>query len=400
MMVTIMPSGFRRRLSFALCAAVLLFCCVSAQVRAASDQFLLVRRSLETQFVRLQAISQDQLAFLDERAAATQLPIAECVALLNPNIAMQQRTRGLLILADGQRLPGEAMLRAQPQDGTLAWMHPWLGRIDVPVDLIESVLLNAVAVAPPPSDADVIEFNNGDRQVGFITQLGNPIMLEVDRGGQQEMVEVPLNLVAAITLVTPRTSPTGRRVWFAEGTVLDVQSIQVQRDGYVRLVGPSFLPDSQPIQVMLSQIAAVLLDSSALVPLASLSPSRVEGPPTRYVVPKPQAIDSASGSAPLGLSQVEFRGPLTVYYALPAGCTRFAAEAEMPPAALQWGDVELIIKTGDHEHMRVRLNRNFPAARINVPVTGRELIIELAPAAHGPIHDHVILRRAMLLVER
>ena len=153
MMVTIMPSGFRRRLSFALCAAVLL--CVSAQVRAASDQFLLVRRSLETQFVRLQAISQDQLSFLDERAAATQLPIAECVALLNPNIAMQQRTRGLLILADGQRLPGEAMLRAQPQDGTLAWMHPWLGRIDVPVDLIESVLLNAAAVAPPPSDADI-----------------------------------------------------------------------------------------------------------------------------------------------------------------------------------------------------------------------------------------------------
>jgi len=44
-----------------------------------------------------------------------------------------------------------------------------------------------------------------------------------------------------------------------------------------------------------------------------------------------------------------------------------------------------------------RLNAETPEATISIPVTGRELTIEVAAGARGPIQDHVILTRAMLL---
>src|SRR4030095_15515328 len=132
---------------------------------------------------------------------------------------------------------------------------------------------------------------NGDKQEGFVTELGNPITLEVTRGGQKQKISIPLNLVAAITMVAPKqpVSPGTKRIWFDEGTVIDVQSINVGDDGRVRLTGSSLASGTQPTHVGLSQIAAVLLDPKGMTPLASLTPSRIEGPVTRYVLPKPKA---------------------------------------------------------------------------------------------------------------
>jgi hypothetical protein len=191
-------------------------------------------------------------------------------------------------------------------------------------------------------------------------------------------------------------------VWFVDGTVVDVQTLAIGADGLLRMTSAWMTGDATNAssatapghRQTLAQIAAILLDANALIPLSTLTPSRVEGPATRYVLPKPQSL---SANAPLNLSDIEMRGPLVVRYALPAGCQRFTAEAELPRNSQQWGDFELVVRSNDAEVFRGRLNAMTPGITINVPTPGRELTFELLPGVNGPVQDLLLLRRPMLL---
>lgn len=381
----------------------------------ADGSFLLVTRDAQVREVRLAAINDQSIVIMDAGPGWVTLDLRQCVALLGPDSAAAESSmrpaRGMIVLADGQRLPGEAVTGATSPPDTLAWNHPWLGRVDVSFNAIASVLLTADAVAPAPGDADVVLTANGDKQEGFVTAIGENITLDVGEGANRQTVAIPLDRVTAITMIAPRQPGTGRRVWFTEGTVLDVKSIAVGDDGYVRMTGGTLLdrngdagsvganqPSSTPPRVGLSDIAAMLFDRDALLPLASLTPSRVEGPATRYVLPKPTLLNP---DAALGLSAIDFSGPLVTRYALPAGCERFIAEAELPRDMRAWGDCELIVRSDDAQVFRARLNAMTPTAAINVPLPdkkgGRELTIEVTAGAHGPIQDLVRLHRPMLL---
>jgi hypothetical protein len=298
-------------------------------------------------------------------------------------------------------LPGEPAAAAESVEPSAAfgWVHPWLGRVDVAVDDIRQLQMRAGAPVTEPAArsrgrADVVVLHNGDVLEGIVSAVGREVVVDPIEAGAEPPTIVALDQVITITMVAPRKSPTGRRVWFADGTVLDVASITVGDDGYVRLSGLALVSGTQAPRVGLDEVAAILLDPTAMVPLATLTPTRVEGPATRYVVPKPRVLDVG---APLELSPIEFRGPVVARYTLPVACTRFAASAERPPAARQWGDTELIIRSDDREVFRASLNAASPVASINVPLTGRELTIELGAGARGAIHDQVIVRQAMLL---
>jgi hypothetical protein len=401
-------SAFSRLRFGAQCALMLLLVSLASIVTAESPaapqeqsgEFLLVRRSMQVEPIRLAAISDQHVEHANETGSWERAPLAECIALVNPNAKMRPRTTGVVILADGQRLPGELAHGANPPPDTLAWTHPWLGRIDVPLDSIQTALFNAHADAPPPAQLDVVSLANGDHQEGLILSLGESITLEVVRGGAKQNIEIPLNIVTAVTTVAPPRKPTAtsKRIWFDEGTVIDVQSIAVGDDGFVRLSGSTLVSGTQPTRVGLSQVAAILLDPRGMIPLASITPSRVEGPSTRYVLPKPALVDP---NAPLGLSAIDFRGPIVARYMMPVGAQRFTAEAELPRSALALGDYELVIRSNDAEIYRTRLNAATPRVTINVPVnsgTGRELTIELMEGANGAIQDQLILQRPMLLM--
>lgn len=383
-----------------------------ANIERGEGSFLLVTRDAQVREIRLAAISDQSMVIMDANRGWVTLDLKQCVALLGHDAASSESTarpaRGMVVLADGQRLPGEAVTGAKAPADTLAWNHPWLGRIDVPFNLIASVLLAADAVAPAPGNADVVLTANGDRQEGLVTAIGEVVTLDVGEGANRQAVNIPLDRVTAITMIAPRQAGSGRRVWFTEGTVLDVRSIAVGDDGYVRMTGGTLLaqdsggggpvganqPSTAPPRVGLSDIAAMLFDRDTLLPLASLTPSRVEGPATRYVLPRPALLEP---DAALGLSTIEFSGPLVTRYALPAGCQRFIAEAELPRDMREWGDCELIVRSDDEQVFRAHLNAMTPMASINAPLKGRELTIEVTAGAHGPIQDLVRLHRPMLL---
>jgi hypothetical protein len=365
---------------------------------ADTGEFLLVRRTMQVQSIRLTAIDEQFLIHLPKDRPWERVPIEECIALLNIQAAPATRTTGVLTLIDGQRLPGEAVMTAKSQGDTMAWSHPWLGRIDVPVKQIDSIVLVPDAQPPPPGQGDVVLLVNGDRQDGLITAMGNPLSLEGTGPAKDQSVQIPLNLVAAITMVASKhAGPSGRRVWFANGTVIDVQSIAIGDDGLVRMTGSWLAAGTQSTRVGLGEIAAILFDPKAMLPLARLTPSRVEGPSTRFVLPRPMLLDE---EAALNLSRIEYRGPLIARYALPPGYQRFVAEAELPRESRDWGDFEIIVRSDDQEVFRTRVNAANPSVSINAPIIGRELTLELAEGAHGPIQDHLILTRAMLLKHR
>jgi hypothetical protein len=155
---------------------------------ASSNDFLLIRRSMQTQAVRLSGITQQHVEYQSATQLVERVPVEDCIALLNEQSAIVPRSSGMLTLADGQRLPGEPASTATPtaavNDQVIGWNHPWLGRIEVPLKLVASALLTASAAEPAPGNEDVILLTNGDRQEGLIVGWGDSISLETGRGSQ------------------------------------------------------------------------------------------------------------------------------------------------------------------------------------------------------------------------
>jgi hypothetical protein len=379
-------------------------CFVCAGAVADTSDFLLVRRSLQVQNIRLVEINDQTLTHFEQGRPGARIPLGDCIALINPIPPVSASRSGVLILTNGQRIPGEPSRPAADDNSadTFGWTHPWLGHLNVPINSIHAVLLNSTEFDPTSGAADTVLLTNGDRLEGLVTELGKAVVVEplaIDGAEVQAATTIPLDRVASIVLVTPRTAGTGRRIWFGDGTVLDVQSIALSDDMYIRLSGgdPGIVTGTQVPRIGIADIAAVLFDPKGLVPLASIAPSRVEGPATRYIVPRPRVIEP---DAPVGLSPIELRGPVVVRYSLPSGAIRFAAQAVLPDSARQWGDLELIVRSDDAEVFRMRLNAESPTGEINVALAGRELTLELTAGAHGPIQDQVILNRAMILLKR
>ena len=364
---------------------------------SSSDRFVLIRRDLSQQDVRQITLDHQKLHFVDARTnERPTISLDECIALLRPGANVREPAGGSIRLADGQVLPGETLSNADPDSGAIVWNHAWLGRMEIPLEAVSSVTFAAGTLPPPPGVGDVILYTNGDRESGLITQFGDPIVIEVDGTNGPTEMAIPADRVAAVTLVSQPRPRTGTRVWFADGTIIDVNRLLVADDGYARVEAVPAGNTTLQAQRPLKDILAVFFRSDALVPLASLDPLSIDGPATRFTIPRPVTLDA---NAVADLSSLEFRGPLSVRYQLPGDKSRFAAAAELPDDARTFGDCELIIECEGREVFSAHLNGASPVAAINVPLDGRELVIHLRQGRHGSIQDRVVLHRAMFLVQ-
>ncbi len=359
------------------------------------DEFLLFRRGHPVQAVRVVEINEQALVHGDPAIGWQTIALDDCVALLNPQaVPRPPGSGGLLILADGQRFPGKALSGAPKTDGLFVWNHSRFGRMEVPLEWVRTVLLARDTAPVPPHEGDVLMLRNGDVVEGLITVLGDPVSIELMSGDEPQIIELPLDGIASVNMVTPTLPSQGQRIWLRDGSVINAAHVLLGDDGIVRLIDPRVVPGEH--RLPLSAIAAVLFDPDAMTPFADLPPMRVEGPATRYEVPSPIALDEAP---PLGLSRIEVRGPLSAQYALiaAAGELRFIAEAKRPVTASAWSDFELVLSDDQGEVFRSRLNDAHPMVSIDVRLRGSVLTIQIAQGEYGPIQDHVILHRAMLL---
>jgi hypothetical protein len=388
------------RIKLPVMAGVLAAITAAGAAGASSGNFLLIRRNQPVQSVVVAEIGPHRLIHREEGMVGwATVPRSDCVALLDAEAVVIPRRQGWLRLSDGQRFPGQALSGEAAEEGVLVWIQSsWLGRMEVPLDRIESVTFVGGSPVPAPGDADVLMLGNGDRLEGLVTGLGDPVTVEVLNGDApgSQVIELPLDRVVAVRMVTPPQGPKGQRLWLVDGTVVDVGDVMLGDDGLFRLEDLPFVADGQARRVELNAVAGLRFAAKALVPFSTLTPVRVQGPATRYVVPQPNVLDEF---APLGLGRVEFRGPLAAQYLLPAGAVYLSADASLPPAARTWGDCELIIRQDGRRLFSATLNAGQPTASIGVPLNGSQLTVEVTEGAGGPIQDRVVFLRAIVLVE-
>ena len=88
-------------------AAACLGLCAFVHSFADPGDFLLVRRSLQVQEIKLKVIDEQTLIHFEQTRPESRVPLSDCLALINPSPRSTVSRGGLLVLADGQRLPGE-----------------------------------------------------------------------------------------------------------------------------------------------------------------------------------------------------------------------------------------------------------------------------------------------------
>ncbi len=367
---------------------------VGSPAWAASGNVVLIRRDRPVQTVKIEEITTRRILYRDGSGEQGRVALETCVAFFDPDAVAVPRQQGWLRLADGQRFPGEALSGARAGVDVLAWNpSSWLGRLEVPLERVESVVFVPGGELPDPGGADMLLLTNGDRLEGIITALGDPVALELARDG--ETIELPLGRVVSVRMATPPRKPGGRRLWLVDGTVVDASEVTVGDDGRIALHDVPFATEDQPRRIELSSVMGVLFHPQGFVPLAAMRPDQVEGPPTRYVVPHPRLLDE---TAALGLARVEFIGPLSVRYSLPHGASWLSAEAELPLEARAYGNFDLVIRDDQREIFSGRLSAENPRSTINAPLRGSALTVEITEGSSGPVQDHVVLLNAFVLV--
>lgn len=395
----------QRRGRYGACRAILpvtllvLTCALFPSV-AQGQEVRIITRDARFMAAELVEITDLAITVRTERGGVETIAIEDCIGLLNPASAVQPRgsgaysPQGILVLADGQRLPGSPTLGPGAASDVLSWRHRWFGNIGVPLDRIAWTAFRIGAEPPDSGEADVILLTNGDRAEGFITALRDPV--EIEWNGR--VSTIALDRISAIRLITPPASPAAesRRVWFEDGTVLDVSAVSTDGDGNIHFVQPLGDPSEGNLGMSFGRVAGILFDIASLIPFATLQAHDVEGPVTRYVVPLPEI---ATAERALGLRDVILRGPLTARYALPAGAQQLMGSARLLDKAQDWPDCELVIAVDGRELFRERLGSERRRLDFDVPVEGSELSIEVTEGGLGPIGDHVVLEGTMVLVD-
>jgi hypothetical protein len=308
--------------------------------------------------------------------------------------------------------------------------------------------------------SDVLFLANGDRIEGLVEELG--ATFTVDRslasagvdGNQSSspgdasgksgatpaarsegLLEVPIVRIASVAFMTPSSDVGGPRVWCEDGTIVRATPVTSSSAGMLELHRSASMPPekaegaSQPggaatnaPALPFDEVIGFVPDPSRLVALSSMSVSKVSssgetprfhlegpvpalgGPPTES---GPEARDSAGGNLggsvlvgtwPASASPQTFRGPIRVSYHLPVEhCTLIGSVQPASPDP-QWTDFELIVWDGDREALRVHMTAQTPAQELTVPLTTRELTIEIAEGEGGPIRDAAEIRRGLVVL--
>lgn len=380
-----------------LCAALVAAALLGVNAPAIADETLLISDTLDVSRVEVVEINDSSLVHLDDSNGWRTIPLDQCVGFLRPGASMRAVSkRGTLHLVDGQVIPGSILSNSEPDSDMVVWNHAWLSRVEVPLDQIAAVLMTEETPMPQPGESDVVVLANGDRYDGFIIDIGDPVSIDVDQpDGSTTTVTIPLDRVAAIGLVSQRKPAVNPRVWFTDGSVLDVRRLHVGDDGFARLES-TWSSGSDEIEMPFARIAGALFSPGAIQPLAGLRVERITGPSTRYMIPAPATDDAEQ--TPLDLADITLHGALAATWRLPGGIRRFAAQATLPQHARVWGDFELVVSVDGDERFRARINQANPEVEVNIDTTGGlELTIELTEGKYGSIQDELVLHRAMLL---
>jgi hypothetical protein len=297
---------------------------------------------------------------------------------------------GVLLLVDGQVIPGR--LGSSSGGGeTVAWESEALGLIAAPLDMVSRIILRQGSPGVPLTTAnDLVVLTNGDVVQGFVAHVNGGVGIE--RDGM--ISQVPAERVSEVILAGTVRPARGMWVWLTDGTAVEVLSLEVGADGVARCV-PSLTPEREARRDA-REVRAVVFDAARVRGLGALE-ARVVGSGGRRFTPPPKIGDVLR--SPAWAPDIELPGPMEVEWALPPGASRLSLLVEMPVSSRVWGDCEVVVRTGNREVWRVRLNADTPSHEGVMEIDpGTPLRIAVEAGFRGGIQDRVVLRRPLVLI--
>ena len=331
------------------------------------------------------------------------LPGVRAVLERNPN-HQPLPMPGLLVTADGQRLPGEPRISA----GRLLWRNRWTGEVSIPLEDLAGVRLAPEGELPEAADGDVVELVNGDRIVGLVGSIGVNVTIEdpsatsTANAPERESIGIPLERIRSIRLLPAPIEPKGPRAWFVDGTVAAGRIVADEQSGGMRFI-PALPPSSrfeetgrEPIRVRPEDLRAYVPDMAAVLPLSSIPALQAMATGTWPSYSPPEfAISRTPG--PADAADVILHGPGSVRWTLPKGSWILVAEAMPHAPDSAWTSFDLVVREGPREVYRRTILAESGSTEIRIPIDGPDLSIEVTEGDHGPIADAIRLRRALLL---
>lgn len=306
-----------------------------------------------------------------------------------PSLAVRE-SEGTLFLSDGQRIPGKLELRG----GVPSWVSPWCAPRALDGDGVRGFALGTAAL-PAASDGDVLLLRNGDRVDGIVSGItASGIAVEVGSGADRSISTLAWDTVSAVGLVAPPMPRAGARVWLADGTVIDGDSVSWMTPQYMRIVGGSGTAQ-RPISIPRRMVLAVQSSPTSATPLAQLAPvaSGVTAPAARYSQPSPTVV---AGTWGLDAPPIEIEGPVLLSYPAQSAPSRLVAVASRPSTAREASDVDLVVRSGGKELLREHMDAARSRMEIRVDIPAAPFSIELVPSSSSAAGAFVVLERAVL----
>ena len=360
----------------------------------AEELFLFVTNEGPPYPAQLVGYDDGGVDILDPDVGHRSIPDSECMVLVRPTSRIDLSGTPHLRLKDGQTFIGQPSSSSPPEQ--CVWIHPRLGQLSIPMEHIDSIHLHPQDTPFTPSpEFDQVRLRNNDVLSGFITEIGNPIQIEVDRAGTTDVIQVPWGRIASVHLFGEQSAPTFPRVWFRDGTIVSFPTLAFDDDWWLQVEShPHLAPEGPraPNPPTLGMVHAIAFDSTPFIPLGGLPVSRVQIPPTRMTNPGPTITDP---SAVLHLSPIECSGPATFHWQVPDAMDWFQSTVRLPVTMQRWGDVQIRFLVDDIPVHEVRLNGSSPVVDIDLPVSGKVFTIMLLEGENGPIQDTVVFEYPM-----
>ncbi len=356
----------------------------------------LVGPDLQPQAIHLTSVRDGQIGYFDQTRQLRRAPLTDYVQIrgfppspadaATPDEAASAAT-GAIELIDGTRLAGR--LEGVAADGqSLQWSHDGLGRIDVTLDELAMLWLGRPPGRSEQPASDRVVLVNGDVIEGFLERL---VALRVQ--GSEQLVEAPLERLAAVVMSNPRRLESLDRLLLTDGSRLGVSSFAIEGDRLRATV--ALLGGTRQATWPLHAFRRIDLSGSglSLVQLTDLPWRTITGGRVFGVAWPPRVSDD----------QLHLHAPVAVEIELPDGAQRLAARVELaledvPAHARPLADCALIVAVDGAPVLRLSLNSANPAATINLPVRAGKITFTLDPGLHGPTLDRVRLTDAIVLI--
>lgn len=292
---------------------------------------------------------------------------------------------------------------AQQVDEIIRWQHPTLGTLVFNLDLVRRWSVDQqpwVAAAFP--EQDILLLANGDKLEGFVVGIvGNTsnskseLAVKIEPALGDGMLPVK-RLRTMLLSGSPALAPVqASRLILADGTDVHVGPMQPLVGGKLKT---HLLASATPASVV--RIDAPLLvgfapSARSLVDLTETlaNTSQPESPSTPTIMatrlPRTEPADLIAGS-------INMPGWCTAVMSVPVDARRLGMQVVVPESCRVYAECTLTVTLAGKLLITRVLTAKDPVAELNIPVSGGgELRITLAdgPAASGPVHDRVVLRR-------